>query len=84
MHESPNSAVETFEIIEDRLRDETVPDEARENVQQHYDSLTRLANTLRELGMDQAKIDRHVIEIFAGYEKELLASIKRIKATGAD
>ena len=83
MQSNPKNAGEAFLIIQERMRDDNVPVPARENVRQHYDSLSRLAKTLRDLGMDQMKIDEHVVEIFQGYEKELMASIERIKSAGS-
>ena len=66
-------------IIEGKLDSEPMPLSVRENMEQHYDHLCRLADDLKKLGMDQHQIDQHVVDIFKEYERELEANIQRIK-----
>lgn len=80
MQNNPMSEVAAACSLKEKSQDESFPVQARENIKRHCDDLTRLADNLRKLGIDQEEIDGHVIEIFKGYERELLASIERIKA----
>lgn len=68
-----------FTVIQEHIDDESIPSSVRENLAQHYQHLSHLADNLKELGMDQHQIDNHVVEIFKEYERELEANIKRIR-----
>jgi hypothetical protein len=52
----------------------------REKVGNHYEDLTRLAASLKTVGLDHHEIDHHVIEIFNEYRTELLLNIERANA----
>jgi hypothetical protein len=72
--------VETLSFIQERLQDPDLPALVQKNVRRHHENLSRLAQNLRNLGLDHEQIDEHVIEIFKEYERELAANIGRIKA----
>ena len=69
-----------FRVIEGRLENELMPLSVRQSLEQHHEHLCHLADDLKKLGMDQQKIDEHVVDIFREYECELEANIERIKA----
>ena len=68
----------SLKIIQGRMKDRSLPPSAEDNFKQHYENLMRLAEDLKKLGMDDRQIDDHVMEIFAEYECELAANIKRL------
>ena len=68
-----------MKIIQGHLSDQSLPMEAQENVHRHYEHLTQLADSLKDLGIDQQAIDEHVLEIFEEYKRELNTNIQRIK-----
>ncbi len=80
MPSNPKSEAETLSFIQERLQDPDTPAVVKKNIRRHHENLTHLAQNLRNLGMDHAQIDEHVIEIFKEYERELAANIGRIKA----
>jgi hypothetical protein len=49
----------------------------RAKVGEHYHHLEHLAVSLKTLGVDEAMIDQHVIEIFLKYKNELLRNIEK-------
>jgi len=53
--------------------------ELHENVQQHYRHLETLTASLKTIGVDNAVIDIHVIEIFTKYKAAMLENIERIE-----
>ncbi|MBC8240288.1 MAG: hypothetical protein H8E30_07415 [Alphaproteobacteria bacterium] len=70
----------SLQVVEGHMNNQSLPPSVQENFAQHYENLTRLAGSLRELGMEQEAIDEHVIGIFGEYERELATNIERIKA----
>jgi len=60
MPNNPMSEVEDFVRSKKNHRARVFPVEARTNVKRHYETLTRLVDNLRNLGIDQKEIDRHV------------------------
>ena len=71
-----------LEMIHGHMSNQSLPPEVQENFKRHHENLTRLADNLKNIGMDQQAIDGHVLEIFKEYERELAANIQRIKAAG--
>lgn len=49
------------------------------NVRQHRERLSSLAENLRKLGMDDATVDGHVSGLLCQYEHELGHSIRQIE-----
>lgn len=80
MSNAANSKIGALAFIQDRLQDPGIPAIARENTGRYFEHITRLAQNLRNLGMDRAQIDEHLLEIFKEYEQELAANINRIEA----
>lgn len=82
---SSNSEIESKGLgeVEASLKDLDIPAAACESVKQHYENLASLTENLRRLGMEEAQIDEHVIEIFKEYVRELASNIERIEASGA-
>ena len=68
----------SLKIMQGRLNDQSLPPSVQDNIRQHYDNLARLAEDLKNFGMDDEQIDDHVREIFSEYERELKANIRRI------
>lgn len=52
----------------------------KDNVARHSETLDRLAQSLRKLGMDDGQIDEHVVGIFAEYRRELALNLERLSA----
>ena len=70
---------DSLKVVRDRMSDHALPLSIRANLRDHYENLERLAENLTKVGMDDAQIDAHVVEIFKEYERELAANIDRIR-----
>ena len=70
---------DSLTVVRDRMSDRALPLSIRANLKDHYENLERLAENLTKMGMDDAQIDTHVVEIFKEYERELAANIDRIR-----
>lgn len=75
LHEDNSSA--PLRIIKGRVNPQSLPPNFRENVERHIENLSRLAEDLKNLGMDQQEIDDHVIEIFEQYRCALMDNMER-------
>ena len=56
-----------------------VPETVRTNIQRHANDLSRLAKNLKQLGMDEKTINKHVLGLFAQYERALEDSVLEIE-----
>ena len=68
-HEHPSDA---FRTIKERLDGLDAPVDLGVRVTYHVTHLEQLAERLRNFGMDDALIDRHIIDLFENYEAQLL------------
>jgi hypothetical protein len=72
-HEHPSSA---FRTIKERLDELSTPVDLRVSVTNHVTHLEQLAERLKTFGMDDALIDRHIIDLFKNYETQLLYAMR--------
>ena len=65
-----------------RLESGLSPPEFADRVQSHIQTLDRLSQNLKSLGMGKAEIDSHVTGILDVYQSELTKAIARLNGEG--
>jgi hypothetical protein len=63
------------EIMRRRLEEISTGHIVPEKIAQHCDNLTRLAESLRNIGMHDREVNEHVLGIFREYEQALVRSL---------
>ncbi len=80
MPRNPKAEVDPLRSIKQSTHNPPTPPIVRGNVRRHHETLARLAQKIRNLDIDNERIEERVIELFEDYERELAAYLGRLKA----
>lgn len=62
---------DVIQQVRQELEGLKAPHQFLDTIQSHCNNLERLASSLRQLGMDDQIIDRHVLEVYEDYKSGL-------------